>query len=843
MTTVIDVSGPRGANGLNGSSAAIYSFGLENGNHGSDATNPTMGTDAGDIELKITEIDSIDGASIEFLGQYRTPGYVVHDYQNTFSCEKVSLFILRARGDGGHGGNGGNGAEGYSGMDATRSTPGTDGGRGGNDGNAGAGTRQALILIYKALLILTINISDYVYIYSGANGGKGGTITLHMNDTDSGLLMLFVAAWTPNISYSLDAYGGRGGNAGCHGLPGIGGQGGRGGYSYSWSETDGSRDQIISYYSNPGGSQGPSGSNGIMGLTLISYFASSVTNDVTEYNEIYDIRLHEVITHSTTGAYEPDAKIIIDSIIVYNKSNTPTPRRDIRVNINNTIWIYNQKLKEHILLPQMIDKLTIKEINCNQPFSFLLGGYVVDKPGPPLRVTDLLHLTATMTGIERIFSAFDFNGHSINIQFPIELTRVLHMNSMVVDHAVKVIWEVKNTSKVDFGVQAKNERLIRVRLSKVGGEVSPSALKFGLKSDQKGVSTIPPVQNMENEYIFEIPLLKAGETLKLEAALTLTEAEVFEFADFWLYLELGKIAEPSIPKIVHILSFGVRVSIIYRGFPQGFYPDVLLVTNHKTTRDEYLEWVKLFKEILGLRFFIWDISQMGHFSFIRDIQTLYSNEPTTLMKDLSGKTMIILDNEFVYGEYGQKVTARNFILKSEWIEAIHKNDNNAGKEECVNVFDELLTNAFEEFRENKSEYENVRGFSQFLMGKEKVPLENVPPDNTEENIPKENNLEENNLEKNNLEENDPEESNSEEDILEEQCDIKQLTNDPAKLIEEITEVTKIDKNLRKLRPHFQHHVIYEWKNVKLRLFQSKKNREKKGGSVIVIPSMTTTKRR
>ncbi|RIB21058.1 hypothetical protein C2G38_2140861 [Gigaspora rosea] len=314
---------------------------------------------------------------------------------------------------------------------------------------------------------------------------------------------------------------------------------------------------------------------------------------------------------------------------------------------------------------------------------------------------------------------------------------------------------------------------------------------------------------MEYEYIFEVPLLRAGKTLKLEAVLTLTEAEAFEYVDFWLYLELGKIAEPTIPKIVHILSFDVRVSTIYRGFPQGFYPDVLLITNHKTTRNEYLAWVKLFKEILGLRFFIWDISQMGHFSLMKDITTLYSNEPTTLMKDLSGKTIIVLNNEFEYGEYGQKFTPQNFILKHEWIEAIHKNDNkfyifkpSAGKNECVNVLNELLINAFEEFRENKSEFENCRGFTQYLMGKEKDPLVKIPPDNIEENITKENitkenitkeniteeNITEKNItEENDSEENDSEENNSEEDNSE-QFDIRQLTNDPAKLINEITEV-------------------------------------------------------
>jgi hypothetical protein len=38
-------------------------------------------------------------------------------------------------------------------------------------------------------------------------------------------------------------------------------------------------------------------------------------------------------------------------------------------------------------------------------------------------------------------------------------------------------------------------------------------------------------------------LLKAGKTLKLKATLALTEAEIFEHAEFWLYLELGKVGD------------------------------------------------------------------------------------------------------------------------------------------------------------------------------------------------------------------------------------------------------------------------------------------------------------
>lgn len=51
-----------------------------------------------------------------------------------------------------------------------------------------------------------------------------------------------------------------------------------------------------------------------------------------------------------------------------------------------------------------------------------------------------------------------------------------------------------------------------------------------------------------------------------------------ENADYFI----SRITAPSSPAVIQIQSIDVRVSIIYRGFLQGFYPDVLLVTNHGT---------------------------------------------------------------------------------------------------------------------------------------------------------------------------------------------------------------------------------------------------------------------
>ncbi|CAG8493061.1 3118_t:CDS:2 [Ambispora gerdemannii] len=210
-------------------------------------------------------------------------------------------------------------------------------------------------------------------------------------------------------------------------------------------------------------------------LTVIFHLLPSVTYKVTTYSEIFDIRLHHIVARSATGVFEPEAQIYIDTLTVHTIPTMPTPRR------------------------------------------------------PPLRATDTLHLTATMTGLQRVFPAFDIDGRPINIQYPIEFTHISHMNSMVVGHVVKSSG-VGEIHLKWISVLSKNGRRIRVKLDKMDGEVSRSALQFGLHPQQQGTATVSPVQTMET-----------GQTLQLEASLTLSEAEPFEFAEFWLHLELGNV--------------------------------------------------------------------------------------------------------------------------------------------------------------------------------------------------------------------------------------------------------------------------------------------------------------
>ena len=59
---------------------------------------------------------------------------------------------------------------------------------------------------------------------SGAKGGQGGTIQIHVDEDKTHLL----------LGVDWDVKGGKGGSPGKNGVPGVGGKGGSGGQAISW---------------------------------------------------------------------------------------------------------------------------------------------------------------------------------------------------------------------------------------------------------------------------------------------------------------------------------------------------------------------------------------------------------------------------------------------------------------------------------------------------------------------------------------------------------------------------------------------------------------------------------
>jgi hypothetical protein len=220
-------------------------------------------------------------------------------------------------GNGGRGGDGGyghDGSPGNDGSDATSCSSGSDGGPGGDGGNGGNAT-------------------------NGANGGNGGFVRIIIAEEDMDLL-LFLG--------KISIAGGQGGSAGKNGKGGDGGRGGRGGSSYSWTTTssytttdsDGNSTTYTDthYHSNPGGSDGPSGSKGRDGNALVvcgqdgkdgsyEFIVESKIQGPIRYSEKFDIQMLDFhwIFSEDDGVIEPGEQGFVTEVTLYNNGGMPTP--------------------------------------------------------------------------------------------------------------------------------------------------------------------------------------------------------------------------------------------------------------------------------------------------------------------------------------------------------------------------------------------------------------------------------------------------------------------------------------------------------------------------------------
>lgn len=192
-------------------------------------------SDAGNINIELS--DNHD-ATISIKGSHNTIMRV---------DEELCLLAIGGNGrDGKIGADGYNGTSGADGGDASMYSSGGNGGAGGDGGHGEAGS-------------------------NGEPAGAGGKIDVSVTHEN---LALLEAISSLNVSAGIP------GKAGRHGAGGCGGPGGRGGSSFSWSEpytvdrtehwTDAEgnthshvvSDTHYNYYSSPGGSDGPKGSDG-----------------------------------------------------------------------------------------------------------------------------------------------------------------------------------------------------------------------------------------------------------------------------------------------------------------------------------------------------------------------------------------------------------------------------------------------------------------------------------------------------------------------------------------------------------------------------------------------------
>lgn len=608
-----DVSGARGANGAHGARGRDGVGSGEHGGRGDDAGPAVAGEDAGSIRLEL--VADADGV-VAVRGELVRPGGERANVRDMVVPVEQGFVELRATGgrggDGGNGGRGGDGARGYDGRDATRWSSGTNGGDGGDGGDGGNAT-------------------------SGEHGGAGGSITVAVNEDDTPLLMLL----------RHDVRGGDGGKAGANGYGGSGGAGGDGGDSYSWSETDyytdsqGNRQSRTTWHSNSGGSDGSSGSSGRAGNARVhdgkrgadGAFAIEVKSEagVKTYASRYDLRLvsfaHDSLNED--AVYEPRELVRVFDVEVENTGGMPTPKKDdLRLSLVGGGWV----------IPEPGDLLCAPGIEpgarhaVKGELRFRIKDFTPAAPADPLEVEESILHRAMLPSVHREFEGYQ-RGEAIEqgrfvIRFPIRLSPVQSLRSLVAGEATRVRFTVVNQSRFALGAGSGTKRVVRVRVkTSADSELGDEHVTF----TAEGAEHVPSAG-----WVREIDTLDAGGALDLELTVRVRPgAPEYRRYAATISLELGDIDEPAAARAIQIRAFDIRVA---REF-QATDADLLLVVNHRTTREEIAAWEAL-AERLAFRIAIWDLTRERHLDL--DAPVVKS---ASLIDVLSGGAIAILDNE------------------------------------------------------------------------------------------------------------------------------------------------------------------------------------------------------
>ncbi|MFO0708257.1 MAG: hypothetical protein U0353_00370 [Sandaracinus sp.] len=496
-------------------------------------------------------------------------------------------FVARggAGGGGGRGGEGGSGARGRSGSDATRYSSGGNGGPGGDGGAGGRGT-------------------------SGAAGGRGGVVQLHVRDEDSHLLML--------VRHGVD--GGPGGAPGAHGAGGAAGAGGAGGSGHSWTTTETYQDSQghthtrTHHHHNPGGSSGPSGRAGMPGSGPLHEGARgedgsfTIELDGARGVERYASRYHlalgglEVHTLDVDGVTEPGERVELRRVRVTNVGGMPTPRHhDTTLSVLLSNWARPID-GASLVVPRGLAAGQTVELEGVLPFE--LRDFVSMAEGDPLAEAEPITIDARVPVVRRSFEGFLVpaldRARTLLVRFPVALSVLEGLPSLAPDEMTRVRFAVRNQSRVSLGASTSARRRVRVRMHLFESELDD---RHAVLFDDKGLPCLLGGDGL----VRELDLLEPGQDAIFELSLGIRrDAPAYRALRVRLTLEIGRLDAPEELRVVQHRALEIRVAERVGRDPYEW----LLVTHHKTTREEVDAWRALASR-MGRALALYDLSLHG----------------------------------------------------------------------------------------------------------------------------------------------------------------------------------------------------------------------------------------
>ena len=619
---VLDVSGAAGAaavDGRDGDHAAGYSQG---GMRGRDAAQPAAGGHAGTIRVTLAHADgvvTVRGEAVSQAGERR-------DVRETLVALSMGYVELPAQGGpggpGGKGGRGGNGAPGAAGDDATRWSSGTDGGPGGHGGDGGDGS-------------------------SGGRGGDGGAVVIEVAEADTPLLMLL----------HPDVDGGAGGAPGAPGSGGTGGAGGPGGRSYRWTtessttDLDGHTRTTTHNHSNRGGDSGYAGTDGARGRRPLGAGASGergtfsiqVTGGdgaVTAYDSRYDLRLagfaHE--NANEDAVYEPGELVRVFDLEVENVGGMPTPSQaDLQLTLLAGGWVAPEP--GELLCPRAL--AAGARVKLPGDLRFRIRDVDMVAPSEPLEVEEGILQRAMLPAVGRAFEQYQaatLADGTFVIRFPARASTVTSLRAVAAGEATRVVLTITNQSTAALGSASPSGRVVRVRIAAATATAGdPAGGANELTDEHVELVAANGTFDASTGWLHEVPLLPAGESVEIELRARVKPGAP-DYARFVgvATLELGRLDAATRPRAVQLRAFDFRVA-------RPFHPseaDLLLVVNHRTTREELGAWEALAAR-MAFRLGVWDLTREGHF----DLEAPVGAGGAMLIDMMAGKAIAVLDNE------------------------------------------------------------------------------------------------------------------------------------------------------------------------------------------------------
>ena len=474
--------------------------------------------------------------------------------------------------------------------------------------------------------------------------------------------------------------------------------------------------------SMPGGRPGPSGSYGIDGLQAPPGLDGQdgavhfvVYDDETQlkYDHIFNLNLlkSELAPVKQDGIIEPGCRVLVKSIKIRNVGGMPTPTRSVLAYIkpddcgpamlNRPSWVVSEGYDRFVQLPPDLKPGVTVDVEC-ATFNHKPDGRIVPEinaageylafcvaPVDPVHAlstlpdrhlrgevfTDTASLTirAQMTPFGRDFDAF-VNPMPFTVTYPVKMSAVDSLPSFPPGGNSLVKFSVSNVARREYGRDSEIGRVVIIKATYTGGDLSASKVQFVPIVDGNPTSLI--AFNQLREVIWPIPRLSAGETINLSGRLSLLEdAEPYTTADFSVDLLLGEIGNPKNPIRIQRRQISVLASTVYKKTPNS---GTLLVVNQQTTKEELKAWKELAQFMFGDKnpagvVDVWDISQKGDF----DLNSVLKSG-STLLEDWRSCTIVMLDNPFDNfrtrtDNEGQDDSAMQYLHPDQLVEAAVSN--------------------------------------------------------------------------------------------------------------------------------------------------------------------------